>query len=52
MVQNNKIATIFGGSGFVGGYIASALAKAGYRVQIILRTPERGNWVKNGGCGR
>lgn len=46
MTQNNKIATVFGGSGFVGGYIAAALAKAGYRVQIISRTPERGNWVK------
>lgn len=46
MTQNNKIATIFGGSGFVGGYIAAALAKAGYRVQIISRTPERGGWVK------
>ncbi len=46
MIKNNKIATVFGGSGFVGGYIASALAKAGYRVQIISRTPERGAWVK------
>ena len=46
MTQQSKIVTIFGGSGFVGSYIAAALAKAGYRVQIISRTPERGSWVK------
>lgn len=46
MQHDYPIATIFGGSGFVGGYIAAALAKAGYRVQIISRTPERALWVR------
>ena len=44
--MQNGIVTIFGGSGFIGSYIAAAMAKAGYRVQIISRTPERGSWVK------
>lgn len=44
--QNFPIATVFGGSGFIGGYVAAALAKAGYRVQIVSRNPERAGWVK------
>ena len=46
MTEKSPIATIFGGSGFIGATIAAALAKAGYRVQIVSRLPERGGWVK------
>lgn len=38
---NNKLVTIFGGSGFVGGYVAEALLERGARVRIVSRNPER-----------
>lgn len=45
-VTNSPIATVFGGSGFIGSYVAAALAKAGYRVQVVSRNPEKAGWVK------
>ena len=38
-MTQTKIATVFGGSGFIGHYIVSALAKAGYQVRIPTRNP-------------
>ncbi|MCB1439250.1 MAG: complex I NDUFA9 subunit family protein [Nitratireductor sp.] len=35
-----KLVTIFGGSGFVGRYIVSALAKRGYRIRVATRRPD------------
>jgi len=38
-MTHTKIATVFGGSGFLGHYIVSALAEAGYSVRIPTRNP-------------
>lgn len=49
MAYSNKIATIFGGTGFIGRYIVQHLAKAGYTVKIATRVPERAYFLKT--CG-
>ncbi|HEY5107198.1 MAG TPA: complex I NDUFA9 subunit family protein [Caulobacteraceae bacterium] len=36
------LATVFGGSGFVGAQIVRALAKGGWRVRVAVRQPGRG----------
>ncbi|MCP4072804.1 MAG: complex I NDUFA9 subunit family protein [Hyphomicrobiales bacterium] len=40
--RNNtvKIATVFGGSGFVGRHVVGALAKAGYQIRVAVRRPD------------
>ena len=35
----SKLVTIFGGSGFVGRYIAQRLAADGWRVRVAVRRP-------------
>lgn len=35
-----KLVTVFGGSGFVGRAVVSALTKRGYRVRVAVRRPE------------
>ena len=37
----NKLVTIFGGSGFLGNYVAQALFERGARLRIASRNPER-----------
>lgn len=37
---NGKLATVFGGSGFVGRYVVRALAKRGWRVRAAVRRPD------------
>lgn len=39
-MERNSIVTVFGGSGFLGRYVVQALARAGYRVQVICRDAE------------
>lgn len=41
LVRTGKLATIFGGSGFVGRSVAKALAEHGWRVRIASRRPGR-----------
>ena len=41
-----KLVTIFGGSGFVGRYIARRMAKAGWRVRVAVRRPNEAMHVK------
>ncbi len=41
-----KLATVYGGSGFVGRYIVRRLAKAGYRVRVAVRRPNEAIFVK------
>lgn len=42
----SKLVTIYGGSGFVGRYIARRLAKAGWRVRVAVRKPNEAMHVK------
>ena len=42
----SKLVTIFGGSGFVGRYIARAMAKEGWRVRVACRRPNEALFVK------
>ena len=38
--NNQKLVTIFGGSGFVGRYVVKALAERGYRIRVACRRPD------------
>ena len=42
----SKLVTIYGGSGFVGRYIARRMAKEGWRVRVAVRDPNRAIFVK------
>lgn len=42
----SKLVTIFGGSGFVGRYIARRLAKEGWRVRVAVRRPNEALFVR------
>jgi len=46
MSQSPKVVTIFGGSGFVGRYIARRMAKEGWRVQVAVRRPNEAVFVR------
>tara|TARA_R110002049_G_scaffold117332_2_gene270550 strand:+ start:136571 stop:137557 length:987 start_codon:yes stop_codon:yes gene_type:complete len=41
-----KLVTIYGGSGFVGRYIARRMAKAGWRVRVATRRPNEAMFVR------
>ena len=45
----SKLVTIYGGSGFVGRYIARRMAKAGWRVRVAVRRPSEAIFVKTYG---
>ncbi|HEX9859124.1 MAG TPA: complex I NDUFA9 subunit family protein [Paracoccaceae bacterium] len=42
----SKLVTIYGGSGFVGRYIAQRLAKEGWRVRVAVRRPNEALFVR------
>lgn len=42
----SKLVTIYGGSGFVGRYIARRAAKAGWRVRVAVRRPNEAIFVR------
>ena len=42
----SQLVTIFGGSGFVGRYIARHMAKEGWRVRVAVRRPNEALFVK------
>ena len=44
-----KLVTIFGGSGFIGRYIARRMAKQGWRVRVASRHPNEALFVKTFG---
>lgn len=44
-----KLVTIFGGSGFVGRYIARRMAKQGWRVRVAVRRPNEALFVRTYG---
>ena len=41
-----KLVTIFGGSGFVGRYVARRMARAGWRVRVACRRPNEAHFVR------
>ncbi len=41
-----RLVTIYGGSGFVGRYIARRMAKAGWRVRVAVRRPNEAIFVR------
>ena len=42
----SKLVTIYGGSGFVGRYVARRMAQAGWRVRVAVRRPNEALFVK------
>ena len=46
----SKLVTIYGGSGFVGRYIARRMAKEGWRVRVATRRPNEALFVKTYGA--
>jgi NADH dehydrogenase len=48
-MTQTKIATVFGGTGFIGSQVVRELAKAGYAVKVATRLPERAYDLKP--CG-
>lgn len=44
-----KLVTIYGGSGFIGRYIAWRMARAGWRVRVAVRRPHEALFVKTYG---
>lgn len=44
--MNAPIVTIFGGSGFVGRYVARRMAKRGWRVRVAVRRPNEALFVR------
>jgi uncharacterized protein YbjT (DUF2867 family) len=46
----SKLVTIFGGSGFVGRYIARRMAREGWRVRVAVRRPNEAIFVRSYGA--
>ena len=49
MSVSPKLVTIFGGSGFLGRYIARRMAKDGWRVRVACRRPNEAGFVRTYG---
>ncbi len=49
MDQTDKIATVFGATGFVGRHVVRALARAGYTVRVATRDPQKTYFLKTAG---
>ena len=58
--EANRLATVFGGSGFLGRYIVRALVHQGWRIRVAVRRPDlarfpaadRGRWADPAGPGQ
>ncbi|QDL90795.1 complex I NDUFA9 subunit family protein [Paroceanicella profunda] len=46
MTRSVPLVTIFGGSGFVGRYIARRMARDGWRVRVAVRRPNEAHFVR------
>ena len=46
MAATRKVATVFGGSGFIGRYVVKRLAQAGYLVRVASRRTDRALFLK------
>ena len=51
-MATRSVATVFGGSGFIGRYIVKRLANKGFVVRVAVRDPERGAVPQADGRGR
>lgn len=49
MTRDQRIVTVVGGTGFIGRYVVQALAKAGYTVRVISRSPALALRLKTAG---
>lgn len=49
MANNSPLVTIFGGSGFLGRYIARRMAAQGWRVRVAVRRPNEAMFVQTYG---
>src|SRR4051812_28932151 len=45
-MATRSVATVFGGSGFIGRYIVKRLAKKGFMVRVAVRDPEAALFLK------
>src|SRR6201989_3247151 len=51
--EANRLATVFGGSGFLGHYIVRALVHQGWRVRVAVRRPDLATFLQPiGGVGQ
>ncbi len=51
--SDGAVATVFGGSGFIGRYVVARLAQAGFIVRVAVRDPEAALFLKPmGGVGQ
>ena len=51
--EANRLATVFGGSGFLGRYIVRALARKGWRIRVAVRRPDLADFLRPlGGVGQ
>lgn len=46
MARNGKVATVFGGSGFIGRHLVQRLARAGWTVRVAVRHPDSAAFLK------
>jgi uncharacterized protein YbjT (DUF2867 family) len=44
--MNTNLVTVFGGSGFLGRHTVRALARAGWRIKVATRNPNRGFFLR------
>lgn len=44
--MEQRLITVFGGSGFVGRYVVQHLARQGYRIRVAVRNPNRALFLK------
>ena len=49
-LEQSRLATVFGGSGFLGRHIVRALARKGWRVRVAVRRPDLAEFLQTAGA--